>query len=100
MVKHIVMFRLPEKYKGNERTQTILEIKQKLETLPAQIESIKFFRVGLNYADSPAAFELVIDSDFEDKEGLQFYAVHPAHLEVVKFLRSVDAEKAVVDYEY
>jgi hypothetical protein len=100
MVKHIVMFRLPEKYKGEERTKNILEIKQRLEALPAQIETIKFFRVGLNFTDLPTAFELVIDSDFENKEGLQYYAVHQAHLEVVKFLRSLDAEKVVVDYEY
>ena len=94
------MFKLPAKFVGKERANTLMEIKQKLETLPALIESIKFYRVGVNYADSPAAFELVIDSDFESKEGLKFYSIHPEHQKVVAFLRSLDAQKAVVDYEY
>ena len=94
------MFKLPARFVGEERTKTLVEIKQKLEDLPALIESIKFYRVGVNYADSPAAFELVIDSDFENKEGLKFYSVHPEHQKVVAFLRGLEAEKAVVDYEY
>ena len=94
------MFKLPARFVGKERAKTLLEIKQKLEELPALIETIKFYRVGVNLADSPAAFELVIDSDFESIEGLQFYSVHPEHQKVVKFLRSLDAEKAVVDYEF
>ncbi len=100
MIKHIVMFRLPEKFQGNERHENIQKIKQKLEVLPNYIESIKFFRVGINITVSPQAFDLVIDSEFENIEGLDYYAGHPNHLEVVSFLRSLGTEKTVVDYEF
>jgi len=94
------MFRLPEKFKDQERQNTLLELKRRLEELPALIESIKFFRVGLNFTDLPTAFDLVIDSDFDSKEGLTAYSVHPDHQKVVSYLRGLDAEKVVVDYQY
>ncbi len=41
-------------------------------------------------------FGLVVD--FETEEDMQAYAVHPAHLEVVRQIRAVVSERAAVDF--
>ena len=42
--------------------------------------------------------DLSIVTTFDDKEGLELYANHPKHLEVVKFIKSVVSESKVSDY--
>jgi len=38
-------------------------------------------------------------SKFNTKEDLKAYAIHPEHLKVVEFIKSVALESKVVDYE-
>ena len=47
---------------------------------------------------SERAMDLSLISTFETKEGLMEYATHPAHLEVVDFIKEVTVASKVVDY--
>jgi hypothetical protein len=93
MVRHVVLWRLKDKTK-------ILEMKGKLETLPALVPGIKYFQVGANGPESETASDLSLVSDFEDWAGLKYYTEHPEHQKVVTFVRSVTSERRVVDFEY
>jgi len=42
---------------------------------------------------------LSIITTFEDKAGLETYAIHPEHLKVVEFIKTVVSGSKVVDYE-
>ena len=94
MIRHVVMWRMKE-----DKKSEMEEMKKRLEALPGKIEQIRHLEVGINSKESPAAYDIVLISDFANEEELQSYAKHPLHQEVVSFINQVTAERAVVDYE-
>ncbi len=94
MIVHIVMF----EFKDENREQNIAKTKVMLEALVEKIEPLKKMEVGIDFNQSERAFDLSLYSTFETKEDLSTYAVHPAHLEVVSFIKEVTSVSKVVDY--
>ena len=96
MIKHIVMWKMKEENKADNAKI----MKQKLDDLKNQIDEIVAVEAGVNINDSDAAFDIALYSEFKNEKDLAIYQAHPAHQEVVKFVRSVTCNKAVVDYRY
>ena len=94
MIVHIVMF----EFKDENKEQNIGKTKVMLEALVEKIEPLKKMEVGIDFNQSERAFDLSLYSTFETKEDLAIYAVHPAHLEVVSFIKEVTSVSKVVDY--
>ena len=92
MVKHIVMYTLKE---GVEKASAVELIRSVLEPLMGKIPGLKHLEVrqafnGLDYA---------LYSEFESREDLTNYAVHPLHLAAKeKFHHLLDTRYAA-DYE-
>jgi len=94
MIVHIVMF----DFKEENKAANIAKTKAMLEALVSKIEPLKSMEVGVDFNGSERAMDLSLISTFEDKEGLSTYATHPAHLEVVAFIKEVTVASKVVDY--
>jgi len=98
MFKHIVMWRLLEGM-GNQSKQDLAEqMKERLDSLPAKIDEIQEYEVGINIGESSAAFDIVLISGFSDVDEFNAYRKHPAHQRVVDFIQTVQTEARVVDY--
>jgi hypothetical protein len=95
MVVHIVMF----KFKEENRQANLIQAKQMLEALMGAVPTLRSIDVGLNFAKEDRAMDLSIITTFEDKAGLEAYAVHPEHMKVVEFIKQVVEYSKVVDYE-
>ena len=95
MIVHIVMF----DFKKENKAENIAKTKVMLEALVEKIEPLLSMEVGIDFNGSERAMDLSLISTFETKEGLAEYAVHPAHLEVVTFIKEVTELSKVVDYE-
>ena len=95
MVVHIVMFR----FKEANKAANIEKVKAMLEALPEKIPTLKSMEVGVDFLHSERSMDLVLTSTFDDREGLEAYRVHPAHVEVVEVIKQVSEESRVVDYE-
>ena len=95
MIVHIVMF----KFKEENKQENIAKTKEMLEALVAKIEPLESMEVGVDFNQSQRAFDLSLYSTFKTKEALKAYATHPAHLEVVVFIKEVTEASKVVDYE-
>ena len=94
MIVHIVMF----DFKEEQKQEHIARTKEMLEALVAKIEPLLSMEVGVDFNGSERAMDLSLISTFETKEGLKEYATHPAHLEVVAFIKEVTVASKVVDY--
>ena len=94
MIVHIVMFKLKEE----DKNASLVKIKAVLEQLPKKIDELISMEVGINFDESERAYDLSLYSTFKTKEDLKSYAVHPTHLKVVTFIKSVALESKVVDY--
>jgi len=95
VIVHIVMFN----FKEENRAENIAKTKVMLESLVEKIVPLLSMEVGIDFNGSERAMDLSLISTFETKEDLVTYAVHPAHLEVVAFIKEVTMLSKVVDYE-
>ena len=94
MIVHIVMFQ----FKEENKKANMIQAKQMLENLMGAVPSLKSIDVGMNFAEEERAMDLSIITAFESKEDLDAYAVHPEHVKVVDFIKTVVEYSKVVDY--
>lgn len=94
MVKHIVMF----DFKDENKSKNLKKVKEMLEGLMESVPTLKSIEVGMNFCDEERAMDLSIITEFDNKEGLDLYANHPEHLNVVAFIKTVVNASKVVDY--
>ena len=94
MIVHIVFF----KFKDENKSENIQKVAEALNGLVQKIDGLLSMEVGIDFNQSERAFDLSLYSTFNSKEDLKTYATHPAHLEVVEFIKQVTQETKVVDY--
>jgi hypothetical protein len=98
VIKHIVMFKFKKFAESNDKLGNTHMLKSYLEALPAKINEIKFFQVGVNFSEATIAYDLVLISEFFSKEALSSYQQHPEHVKVAEFAGKVCESRIVVDY--
>ena len=92
MVKHIVMYTLKDAFKKEENVRFIASV---LEPLAGKIPGLKHLEVrpafqGMDYA---------LYSEFESRQALADYAVHPLHLEAKSKFSHMIATRVAADYD-
>ena len=98
MIHHIVMIKLKPFSGKEERLKKAKEIRNALEALPASIQEIKFYEVGLNIIESERASDIVLISKFESLNTLEAYKVHPEHQKVVTLIGEYAQNVTATDY--
>jgi hypothetical protein len=99
MLHHIVMFKFSETPGSDQKEKNKLEVKNRLEELPAKIDVIRSMEVGINIVQRARAFDLVLIATFDNLQDLEKYRVHPAHQEFVAYVSQLREQAASVDYE-
>ncbi len=99
MIVHIVFWKLNEEANGMSKVENAKAIKQKLEDLNGKIKGCLKIEVGFDFLHSAESVDVVLYSEFESKEALNFYANHPLHKAVMPFIAEARSERRVVDYE-
>ncbi|SFV50204.1 Stress responsive alpha-beta barrel domain protein Dabb [hydrothermal vent metagenome] len=95
MIVHIVLFQ----FKDAHKKANMIQAKQMLENLMGAVPTLRSIDVGMNFSMEERSMDMSIITAFESKEGLDAYAVHPEHLKVVDFIKTVVEYSKVVDYE-
>ena len=94
MVKHIVLYTFKEGVNKEEAVQVVAEA---LEPLVGKIEGLNWLEICQAYQ---GGMDYALYSEFESREALAAYAVHPLHLEAKeKFFHLLD-KRCAADYEY
>ncbi len=94
MLKHVVLFKFADPSPANlDRAATALR------GLLGVVPTLRSIEVGLDTTRSDRCYDLCLTTAFDDRSGMQAYAIHPAHQEVVSLLRELTIGAAVVDYE-
>ena len=92
MVKHIVLYNLKE---GVEKESTVKMIASHLEPLVGKIPGLLHLEVRKTYN----GMDYALYSEFESREALAAYAVHPLHLEAKKHFFHLLDTRVAADYE-
>ena len=94
MIKHIVMFKLKD---GNKKS--IEKVVNALKTLEENIDVLRSAEIGVNFTESERSYDIVLTTEFDNRDALDAYGPHPKHLPVVETVRSLCSGSVVVDYE-
>lgn len=99
MLKHIVMWRFTEGAEGKSAQQHALWMKEHLEALIGVVPQIRSLEVGINSIPSQTSYDAILISTFDNKEAMQEYKVHPAHVAVAEYCKKVCKSRVDIDYE-
>ena len=100
MYKHIVLWKLKKEVNGLSKEELAVEVKRRLDELPALIPEIKGYETANNIGTYGASFfDVSLISEFENKDTFWAYTKYPVHDDVVGFIQSVQESEQIVDYE-
>lgn len=99
MIRHIVAWRLHESALGNGKAENARLMKAKLEALRGRIPGLLRLDVGLDFSATENSADVVLMSEFDSREALAAYQVHPEHKAVGLFVRAVVCERRLIDCE-
>ena len=92
MVRHIVMYTFKE---GVNKEEAIKVIDGALTPLVGKIPGLKHLEVRLAFK----GMDYALYSEFESREALEGYAIHPLHLEAKKQFHHFLNTRVAADYE-
>jgi hypothetical protein len=95
MLTHIVVW----KYRTGVSQVTRDEHLKLLRSLHSVVPGIESFSVGVDTLHSPTSYDTGLVAVFRDRSVLDAYSVHPDHVKVVEFGRSITDQMAKVDFE-
>ena len=91
MVHHVVMFTL----KDPAQLEPTVEV---LRAMAGRIPTLRAVEVGVEARPSERSADVCLVTRFDDWEGLDAYAVHPHHQQVLDHMATVVARSVKVDW--
>ena len=95
MLTHIVIW----KYRPDVEPEVREEHVALLRALGPVIKEIESLEVGFDVLTLPRSFDSGLVAVFRDRAALDAYTVHPEHLKVVAFGKTISEQVASVDFE-
>lgn len=92
MIEHVVLFKMHKSYFSEVNV-----LKEKLDALEQKVGAVERIETGVNFARRSDAYDLILKVFVKDETSLKEYAGHPAHQEVLTFIRKAVDKTAVVD---
>ncbi|KQZ23148.1 Dabb family protein [Microbacterium sp. Root553] len=98
MIRHIVSWKLAVE-DADLRAEQAADVARRLNALDGVVPQLRAISAGANVAYPDTNWDVTLVADFDSIAALEEYQVHPAHEEVVAYVRSVVAARAAVDIE-
>jgi heme-degrading monooxygenase HmoA len=98
MLKHIVMW----KVRGDDdamRARHVALVKAEFESLRGRVPGLLHLEVGVDESRIDYACDVVLYTEFDSRESLAAYAVHPEHQRVKRALGDLRITRHQVDYD-
>jgi hypothetical protein len=95
MLTHIVIW----KYRSDVEREVREEHVAMLRALRSFIPELESLEVGFDVLDLPRSYDTGLVATFQDRDALAAYTVHPEHIKVAAFGKSISDHVASVDFE-
>ena len=76
MIKHIVFWRLNENAYGNDKQTNAQILKEKLLAMKSKVDGLLKIEVGFDFSKEKDSCDVVLYTEFENKEALYQYHNH------------------------
>lgn len=95
MVTHLVIWKYRTDVEPEMREQHVAMLR-KLSSFIPEVQSLS---VGFDTVGLPRSYDTGLVATFQDRAGLEAYTVHPEHIKVAAFGKSISEHVASVDFE-
>ena len=95
VMKHIVMFRRRADVAGQPGLEA--QLVERMRTLDREIAFVRGWKVSANELDRAICWDYLLESTFDDRQALEQYLPHPAHVALITDLKQY-FDWAAVDY--
>jgi hypothetical protein len=95
MLTHIVVW----KYRSDVEPEVRAEHVRLLSNLASAIAEVESLAVGPDVLKLPRSFDTGLVAQFRDRAALDAYTIHPEHIKVAAFGKTISEQVASVDFE-
>lgn len=95
MLTHIVVWKYKPEIEQAIREEHVAQLRQ----LASVIEEVESLSVGFDMIHLPRSYDTGLVAVFQDRAALEAYTVHPDHVKVANFGRSISEHVASVDFQ-
>ena len=101
MIRHIVMWKFLPEAGGKTKDENLEDVKARLMALyeSGKIEGLRRMEIGRDVSGTDMSYDMVLLTEFDSLEALHNYEVHPDHVVISNFVKTVRSARAVVDHE-
>ena len=99
MIQHVVMWKFPDMAEGCTREENMKWVMEHLTALVPIIPEIRSMEIGADVGRTDMSYDMVLLTEFDSLEALHNYKVHPDHVVISNFVKTVRSARAVVDHE-
>ena len=98
MISHTVMW----KFKDENKEENMNTIVQSLMALykSGKIDGLRKMEIGKDVSHTDMSYDMVLLTEFDSMEALAAYKIHPDHVAISQFVKTVRTARAVVDFEF
>jgi hypothetical protein len=96
MVEHIVLIKFSTTSTKDQKEELIRRTLRLKNVIPGILD----IQQGFNFSNRSQGYEIGLTVRFEDKASLDNYGPHPAHQEIITYLKEIGMEDSIiVDFE-
>ena len=99
MIKHIILWKIDEKFSTEQKAKIMKDAKRELEALQGKISGLLEITLQTDKLPSSNA-DMMLDSSFESEDALKAYQANPNHVAVAnEFVRPYTSQRLCLDFE-
>ena len=99
MIEHVVMWKFADVAEGRTREENMEWVKEHLTALIPIVPEIRSMEIGADVGRTDMSYDMVLLTEFDSLEALHNYKVHPDHVVISNYVKTVRSARAVVDCE-
>lgn len=97
MVEHIVLVKFSQETTDEQKEELIRRTLKLKNIIPGIVD----IQQGINFSSRSKGYEVGLTVRFKDRKSLENYGPHPAHQEIVAYLKQIGLEDSlIVDFEF
>ena len=90
------------KFKDENKEENMNTVAERLMALykSGKIDGLRKMEIGKDVSHTDMSYDMVLLTEFDSMEALAAYKIHPDHVAISQFVKTVRTARAVVDFEF
>jgi heme-degrading monooxygenase HmoA len=90
------------RFKEENKEENMNTVAERLMALyrSGKIDGLRKMEIGKDVSHTDMSYDMVLLTEFDSMEALAAYKIHPDHVAISQFVKTIRTARAVVDFEF